>query len=262
MMRRQLRFVAAYVRLNLASAMEYRVAFVSQVIGMILNDAIMIVFWWLFFNRFPRVGGWGLADVLRLWGVVATSFGLGTAVFGNSTRLAILIARGQLDYYLVLPKDALLHALVSRMSAPAWGDVSFGIIAFLAAGGLSPASVLLYLLLCLTGCAIFVSYHVVAGAIAFWAGNSEQLANQASAALINFSTYPGGIFRGWVKILTFTLVPAALLGHVPVDLLRRPALPATLGVTGFAALAVAVAIGVFRLGLRRYQSGNLVELRG
>jgi ABC-2 type transport system permease protein len=261
-MRRQLRFVAAYVSLNLSAAMEYRAAFFSQTAGMALNNALMIVFWWLFFQRFPNVAGWTLSDVLRLWGVVAAAYGLGNALFGNCLRLAPLIARGQLDYYLALPKDALLHALVSRMGISAWGDALFGVIAFFAAGQITPLSTLLFLLLVLTGCAFFVAYHVVAGSLAFWLGNAEAFANQASGALINFSTYPGGIFRGWVKLLTFTLLPAALIGHVPVELLRHPQLLPVLGVACAALLALTLATGVFRLGLRRYQSGNLVELRG
>jgi ABC-2 type transport system permease protein len=259
---RSTRYLLSYVALNLSAAMEYRAAFFSQTVGMFLNNGIMIVFWWMFFQRFPRVAGWGLSDVLLLWGVVATTFGVGTGVFGNCTRLAQVIARGQLDYYLTLPKDPLLHALVSRMSPSAWGDASFGVVAFLAAGQLSPERVVLFVLLCAAACATFVAYNVIVGSLAFWAGNAESVSTQAGAALINFATYPGGIFHGWVRVLTFTAVPAALMGHVPVDQLRHPSAPAIAGVAAFGVAAAALAWLVFNLGLRRYQSGNLVELRG
>lgn len=261
-MKKLVRFVAAYVVLNLSAAIEYRAAFLSQVVGMAVNDGIMIVFWWLFFRRFPRVGGWGLADVLLLWGVVAAAFGLGTAVFGNCTRLASMIATGQLDYYLALPKNVLLHLLVSRSSTSAWGDVAFGLVAFVAAGDLRPTTALLFLALTATGCAVFVAYHVLVGSAAFWIGNAESFSAQASSALINFSTYPGSIFEGWIKVLTFTLIPAAMIGHVPVGLLRRFDPLAFLGVVAFAVLSVSISAAVFQVGLRRYESGNLVGLRG
>ena len=261
-MRKQVSFVFAYVELNLSSAMEYRAAFISQTVGMMVNDAMVLVFWWLFFQRFPLVGSWTLQDVLRLWGVVAVAFGLAMGIFGNCPRLAFMIARGQLDYYLALPKDALLHALVSRMSSSAWGDVLFGVVAFLVAGGLSPLKLLLFLALACAGCAVYVAYSVLVGSLAFWFGNAETLASQSSAALINFSTYPGSIFQGWVKLLTFTLLPAAFIGHVPVDQLRNPSLLPILGVFAFAAGSSALAAGAFRFGLRRYQSGNLVQLQG
>lgn len=255
-------FVGAYVSINLSAAMEYRASFVSQVVGMAVNDGVMIFFWWLFFLQFPHVGGWGLADVLRLWGVVAFAFGLGTAIFGNCTRLATLISTGQLDYYLALPKDVLLHVLISRSSTSAWGDALFGIIAFVAAGDLRLTTVLLFLALASTGCAIFVAYHVLVGSLAFWIGSSESFSAQASGALINLSTYPGSIFRGWIKLVTFTLIPAAMVGHIPVELLRHFDPLLFLGVVGFAIVATLIAFGVFRLGLRRYESGNLMTLRG
>ncbi len=261
-MRKQIAFVLAYLELNLSAAMEYRVAFISQTVGMVLNDGMMLVFWWMFFQRFPLVGGWKLTDVVRLWAIVAVSFGLGSGVFGNCMRLAPMIARGQLDYYLTLPKDALLHTLVSRMSTSAWGDVLFGVIAFLAAGSLTPVRVALFVMLALMSCAIFVAFNVIVGSIAFWFGNAETLSSQATSAIVSFATFPGGIFQGWVKVLTFTLIPAAMLGHVPVDQLRNPSPLPVLGVAAFAAGIVLLAVTVFRLGLRQYQSGNLVQLQG
>jgi len=254
--------VWAYFELNLSSAMEYRAAFLSQAIGMALNDGMMIFFWALFFRQFPQLGGWAMPDVLRLWGIVALSFGLATAIFGNCARLASLIASGQLDYYLTLPKNPLLHVLVSRMSTPAWGDVAFGLLAFALAGNVSPGSVLLFLSFALSGSALVVAYHVLAGSLAFWLGNSEALSSQASATLINFATYPGSIFQGWVKVLTFVLVPAGLVGHLPVQLLRQFDPLAYLAVLAGAAAFTLLAAGVFRLGLRRYESGSLLTLRG
>src|SRR5215212_11965788 len=99
------RFLAAYIRLNLAAAMEYRAAFIAQAAGMMLNDLVFFIFWGLFFARFPEVGGWSLADIGILWAVAATSIGLSAALFGNCTRLAGIIVQGQLDYYLSLPKN-------------------------------------------------------------------------------------------------------------------------------------------------------------
>ncbi len=229
---------------------------------MAFNDAMIIVFWWMFFQQFPQVGGWGLPDVLRLWAVAAVSFGLATAVFGNTPRIATLIATGQLDYYLGLPKNVLLHVLVSRSSVPSWGDALFGVVAFCLAGDLSPASVLLFVTFVITGGAVLVAYHVLVGSAAFWIGNSESFSAQASGALVNFSTYPGSIFRGWLKVVTLTLIPAGMISHVPVELLRRFDPLAFGGVVAFAVLSVVLAAVVFRAGLRRYESGNLLVLRG
>jgi ABC-2 type transport system permease protein len=93
------------------------------------------------------------------------------------TRLATLIAQGQLDYYLLLPRNVLLHALVSRMSISGWGDIAFGLVALGIAAASSPAWFLpLALLLVCLSCAIFVGFCVSVNSLAFFIGNAEAAA--------------------------------------------------------------------------------------
>src|SRR5215210_7333564 len=110
------RFFWDYVKTNFLIALEYRVSFVSQVIGMLINDGMWVGFWWIYFTRFQVLqGGWGVIDVMSLWAVTATGFGLCVGFFGNSLRMAQMISQGDLDYCLALPKNVLLHVLISRM---------------------------------------------------------------------------------------------------------------------------------------------------
>jgi ABC-2 type transport system permease protein len=257
-----LRFVLYYLGLNLSAALEYRAAFLAQAAGMFLNDAVFAVFWALYFARFPNVAGWQASDVALLWAVAATSIGLSAGLVGNCTRLASIVVQGQLDYYLGLPRDTLLHLLVSRSGMAGWGDVGFGLLAYVLYGRLDPASIALYVALVAASLVVYVSFLVVAGSLSFWIGSAEAAAFQAQQAVITFSLYPGAMFQGWIRVLLFTALPAGFVSHVPVQLLRSfdPLLFAVL--LGVTALSAAVATAVFRLGLRRYESGNLVGLRG
>jgi ABC-2 type transport system permease protein len=256
------RFIATYLSLNLAAAAEYRAAFLAQALGMMLNDIVFAMFWVLYFARFPNVGGWEPRDIALLWAVAATSIGLSAALLGNCSRIATIVVQGQLDYYLGLPKDALLHVLVSRSGLAGWGDVCFGLLAYLVFGRLDPASLALYALLVMLSMLIYVAFNVLAGSLSFWIGNAEATAFQAQQAAINFSVYPGAMFHGWIRVLLFTVIPAGFISHIPVELLRTfdPLLLA--GLVGFTLLSVVAAVVVFRIGLRRYESGNLVVLRG
>jgi ABC-2 type transport system permease protein len=260
---RSLRLLLACARFNLAAAMEYRGAFISQCVGMAVNNAFMMLFWLFYFDRFPGIEGWTWRELILLWGIVATSVGIGATVFGNSVRLAGLIAEGQIDYYLTMPRNVLLHVLVSRMSLSGWGDFSFGLVALgVAVTWLGIEALPLAVLLALLSCAIFVAFTVIAGSLAFFIGNAETAAQQARDAALNFSLYPGPIFQGWVKVILMTAIPAGFIAHIPVEVLRDFD-PALLGaLTGFAALIWAIALAVFSAGLRRYESGNLVVLRG
>ena len=259
---RYLRFGLACIRLNLAAALEYRGAFIAQALGMMLNDATFFIFWVLFFDRFPNVGGWGVRDVVLVWAIAATAVGLATVFFGNCLRLATIVVQGQLDYYLGLPKNVLLHVLVSRMGLAGWGDVGFGLLAYALFGPHDPAGLGLYVLLVISSTVTFIACMVIAGCLAFFIGSAEAAAFQAQQAVINFSLYPGGVYHGWVRVVLFSLVPAGFISHLPVELLRTFDPLRLAAVIAFALGSLLVAILLFRSGLRRYESGNLVLLRG
>ena len=255
------RLITAYARLNLQAAMEYRASFISQIFGMFLNDAIWLAFWWLYFTEFPVLGSWQREDVVVLWAVLATSFGVATGLFGNALSLSGVILRGDLDYYLVLPRDVLLHILVSRMSTSAWGDVAFGILVFIAFGGATPGRLALYMLSVLIVAVFFVSFFVIVNSLAFFIGSPQGLSEQLQMTLVHFASYPTTIFQGAARVVLFTLIPAGFISSVPVHVLRRfhPGFFAALVV---ATLVLTVAArAVFNWGLRRYESGNLVTGR-
>jgi ABC-2 type transport system permease protein len=256
------RLVYGYLRHNLMSAMAYRGAFVLQVFGMLLNDVMLLFFWTILFSHFPALQGWTLRDVVTLYAIVAFGFGLATIVCGNSGRVAHIIASGDLDYYLALPADPLVHLLVSRTSLPAWGDALFGVIVYLVAAPERWTTLPLFLFLGVLSGLIFVAFSVIAGALAFWIGQSQNLAMQLQNAMLTFGLYPVDIFPGMVRVLLYTLIPAAFVGSIPAMLLAEFDWGRLAGLLLVTATLLLVARGVFFMGLRRYESGNLVTTRG
>jgi ABC-2 type transport system permease protein len=256
------RLVLGYLRHNLMSAMAYRGAFLLQVVGMVLNDAMLLFFWWVLFSRLPTLRGWDLQGVMTLYGIVAFGFGVGTVVCGNAFQVARIVASGDLDYYLALPADPLLHVLVSRMSLSGWGDLLFGVLVFLVAAPERWLQLPLFLFLGLLAGVVLVAFGVIVGSLAFWIGSAEGLTMQAVNAMLTFGLYPIEIFPGVVRLLLYTLLPAAFVGSVPAELLREfswERLGLLVAVAGGLAILAAC---VFRWGLRRYESGNLVTVRG
>ena len=255
------RFVWGYVTANIQSALEYRLSFATQVFAMLLNDLMWLIFWLAYFGKFPLVAGWGRDDVVMLWAVVAAGFGLGTTICGNVFRLAGMIVRGEMDFYLALPKPVLPHALISRMSITAPGDIAFGVLVFAVIVQPTLMQCLLFGLFMITTAMILVAFGVITQSLSFWLGNAEGLAQQMTNALISFSTYPTVIFSNTVKLFLFTVIPAGFIAYVPVQLLREFSWSWFGGLLAFALGMVVLAAFVFRSGLRRYESGNLVLMR-
>ncbi|MGC9400324.1 MAG: ABC transporter permease [Anaerolineae bacterium] len=257
-----LRLIWGYLRHNLMSGMAYRGAFFMQVFGMMLNNLMLLFFWTLLFRQFPEIKGWTLSSVVALYSVVAAGFGLAVVVFGNCVHVPRIIAGGALDYYLTLPADPLIHVLVSRMSISGWGDLLFGLALYLIAVPGAWRALPLFLLLSVLVGLIYVSFNVIAGSLAFWLGQAENLAAQLRMALLNFSLYPVDIFPGAVRLLLYTLIPAAFVGSVPARLVTAFDGVWLLLLVGVTAALMLLARLIFRWGLGRYESGNLVTVRG
>lgn len=254
-------FVGAYVRTNLAVALEYRASLVSQIMGMFINDLIWVIFWVLYFTRFPVLRDWTLEDVIVLWAVVTTSFGLVGGLFSNALRIPSLVVQGQLDYYLALPKDVLVHLLVSQIRLVNLGDLLFGPVLLAFMVELTWTKALIFVAASLLSAMVMLGFSVLTGSLVFYIGNSELVSGQLFNAVVHFATYPTGIFDSTVKVLLFTLIPAGFISTLPVELVRAFHWADFLILLGAAALFLGLAVVVFRRGLRRYESGNLMMMR-
>lgn len=256
------RLLCSYVRLNLTSEYEYRAAFWSQVIAMVVNDCCWLSFWVLFFQRFPVLNDWTINDVITLWAVVAGGFGLAHGFFGNALALPSIIARGGLDTWMVYPRAVLPHLLMGKTHVTSWGDMIFGVVAYLVMVQPDALHFLLFLTLLSTVAITFVGFSVFSGSLAFFLGNSQVLSEQWRFALVTFSTYPPGIFDGAIKLVLYTLIPAAFVGYLPVEALKHFSL-CEAGLCFLGSVIFLTAGGLaFSAGLRRYESGNLTEMRG
>lgn len=256
---KEIKFLVALWQTNLQSAMEYRGAFLTQSIGMMVNNFIYFAIWLIFFDRFKDVRGWGAADMYVTFGVLASSFGLVSFLFGNAFMLSDIIAKGRLDYYLALPRPVLLHVISSRMIASGMGDFTYGFISYAMSGYFTWVGLARYVIALLFAATVFVSFLILTQSLAFWLGMTTNFSALALNAMLTFGIYPITLFDTYAKLILFTLIPAALMGAVPAEFIRaftwRALAELFFGALGFLALA----IFVFQRGLRRYESGSGIQ---
>ncbi len=258
-MKRQFIFLLALWKANLQAAMEFRATFISQVIGMILNDGVYFLIWIIFFDRFKQIKGWGLNEMFLLFGTVAAGYGLGAFFFGNAFSIADIIAKGQLDYYLSFPRPVLLHTLASRSISSGMGDFAYGVLSFILARQFSLDVLLRFILGIFLSMIIYISFLVFVQSLAFWIGNAQMISNQAQNALLTFSLYPINLFEGSAKFLLFTLIPAAFVGAVPAQFIKSFSWGTFLQLLGAALILLLLAIVSFARGLRHYESGSAIQ---
>ena len=188
-------------------------------------------------------------------------YGFSNTFFGNSTRLAYIITNGELDYYLLFPTPTLLHILISRSSTSAWGDVAFGFIVFFLA---YPFSFSHFLFLCfsiLISTITFTAFGSILGCLSFFLDSATLLSQQTMRVFFGFAMYPLDIFPNVLKVILLTVLPAALLGSYQANSVHNLNIFTMLYLALVPAILLSAAIVLFRLGLRRYESGAQVTYR-
>lgn len=239
--------------------MEYRVSFLTQVLGMMANNFIYFAIWIIFFDRFKEVRGWGLDEMYITYGVIASAFGLVGLLFGNAFWLGDIIVNGRLDYYLSMPKPVLLHVVASRTIASGMGDFSYGFLSYALSGQFSWDGLLRFIIGTLLAAMVFGAFLVLIQSFSFWLGMMSNLANLMVNAMITFGIYPATLFDSTAKLILFTLIPAALMGAVPAEFIQSFSWRTLGELTVGAAIFLALAVTVFGLGLRRYESGSAIQ---
>jgi ABC-2 type transport system permease protein len=257
---KEIKFLLVIWKANLQSLMEYRVSFLSQVLGMMLNNGIYFLIWVIFFDRFKSVRGWGLTDMYVTYGVVASAFGLVSLLFGNAFNLGDIITKGRLDYYLSLPRPVLLHAVASRSIAGGMGDFTYGFLSFLVSGVFTWDGLLRFLLAILLAAIVFAGFILIVQSLAFWIGNTSYFSGVALNAMVTFAIYPITLFDTTARLILFTMIPAALMGAVPASFVRNFGWNTLAGLALGAVVFLALAVFVFYTGLKRYESGSAIQV--
>jgi ABC-2 type transport system permease protein len=253
-------FLLSVWKANLQSAMEYRISFITQILGMILNNGFYFIFWIIFFERFDNVRGWALNDMFLVFGITSSGFGLAAILFGNTFSLSEVITGGRLDYYLSMPKPVLVHTIASRSITSGIGDFFYGIISYILSGYFSTDSLAIFITCVLLAGATLTSFLIIAHSLTFWLGNASALASLLMNAMLTFALYPISLFDGPAKFILFTIIPAALMGSVPASIIRNLTWNALGGLLLGVATLLLASIFIFHLGLKRYESGSAIQI--
>jgi ABC-2 type transport system permease protein len=249
------------MKFNISSAMEYRMSFIIQTIGMALNNSAFIFFWWILFNTVENIGGYGFEDVMRIWALASTSFGIANIFFGNTRFITQIIMTGELDTYLLQPKDPVINMICGKTSLSSWGDAIYGLLLIMIVERFLLSKIVLFLILSTTGALLLTAVMVTLHSLSFYAGNMEAFAGLMVEFMITFSIYPEGIFGGALKWVLYTIVPVAFLAYIPRAIIMSLNLSLIPLVMIVVILWVIIAYTVFYHGLKRYESGNLIVNR-
>ena len=251
-----MRGLLATLRNAVAEARANPAAMVSQLAIMVANDVVWVIFWVLFFRRVGTVRGWDGDRILLLLAVLTSAGGIALGVLANARRIGNLAVDGELDGVLALPVPPLPHLLLRRLEAINVGDLVFGLMLFAFTGSHTVARTAVFAGAVIAVAILVTGFLVLTGSLAFFIGRNEG-GELGFHAIVLLGAYPVDVFAGAVKVVLYTVVPAAFVSSVPARLIEDFSVTRALLLAGVAATFALAGWAAFTLGLRRYASGSV-----
>ena len=254
----------ALLRASVRAQLVYRLSFALLTASSALAAFMDFLMLGAIFSHLPRLGGWSLPEVALLYGIAGVAFGVTDLCVGTLDSLPQIIRDGSFDVVLVRPVGTLYQVLAREFGMRRVGKVAQGggvlayALAHLHVAWTAPKLAMLATAL-VTAPLIFGSVWVIAIAHVFWTVETGEVANAFAYGGCFIASYPINLFAGWVRDLLAFVIPMAFVSYYPaLVILGRPdpiGLPpfTPLLTPAVAAALVALAVGVWRTGVRHYR---------
>jgi ABC-2 type transport system permease protein len=243
-------------RVQFANAMNLRLAFFLELLGMMLNNAAWAVMFYFFIEAFGEIGGWTGLDSLALMGISSLGFGIAYTFASGASTFQRLIQEGGLDGFLLRPQNVVAQVLTYTFWPATLGDFFFGLLAVSVYAYLvQPPWVMffLFLLSALPVAGVFLGVSLIIGAYAFWRPDDRSVMDTLYRLFINPSMYPMGGFSVPMRTVFTVMMPSLLVGGWQVEWLLKGVWYWYPMFWVMAVLWLSAGVAIFYIGLRRYE---------
>jgi ABC-2 type transport system permease protein len=253
-----LRVFGAYAKLHARTALEYRINFLVQASFMFFNNALYLFLFYVLFQSFGTINGYTFNDVALIQGIAMIAIGLAHGLFGGTARISEWVYTGKLDLFLSQPFSALTHISISRSAQDAWGDLALGLVVIIA---IVPERIFLALVCSVIGAVAFVAVEIAINTLVFVLARPTALVRSMRYSAIALGSWPMDIYPSAVRFLVYAL-GLAFISTVPRNIVMNFSWTALGILFAVACAMLLIATWLFNAGVRRYESGNLVTMRG
>lgn len=257
---KQLDFWFSLLKLAAKSAFALKTAFFGRIVFMCLNNLILLVGWWAVFQSFNHINGWAFSDFMFMSGLVIAALSLFTLFFrGAGIHLARLIEFGELDPYLIQPRNPLFHICCSVSDASGLGDLISGCLLMFFSGLITPGNLGVIILMFLAAALLFLSMSILFSSIPFYARDASDLSERLFFIFFNIAGYPGCIYSGLAKFILIFIFPAGVMSILPIEMIHTPSFGKIITILSISVGFFGLAIFSFYQGLKRYESSNHIR---
>lgn len=272
-MARSLKLYGRFIVMFLRAKMQYRLAFVMDLMIQMVTVATNVLLYWVIFSKFKAINGWTLEQVLFMYFLGMLSYGVSGFFFNLQIGwLSGQIRRGNFDIILTKPINPLFHVVSRQFDFPAFPRLASGIVALAVLSARlhiqwTPLQAVILGGDLVGGFLIFAALWIVVGSSCFWLVNSNAMTQILLQDARSFMDYPIDIYgKGVQAILTFIL-PYSFVNYFPARLLLGAG-DYTFFSQSFDYLTLVVGVAAFcaaylfwTVSLRKYKSTGSSRLR-
>jgi ABC-2 type transport system permease protein len=245
----------------LQNSAELRTSFLTNIVGMIINNTSFILLWMFFVQSVGVIGGWTTADIIGLNGYTALCYGIILSVGGGIQKLPTYTTTGAFDRFMLSPKNLLLRVATAYFRVSAIGDIFFGVVCLTIYAVLIHASniqILLMILLIAISTTVFLAALIGINSVCFFFTDADSVSRGLFELFFTPSLFHGGAFQGIMRFIFTFAIPSLLIGALPVEIIRNISVEKLLLVSVLAAFWFIVAIKFFNWSIRKYESSNFM----
>jgi len=258
-----MKILLQYWKLNFLSLMEYKVSFLIQIFWMILNDILFVSVRYMFFLKFWSIWWMVFWDFALMMSIVVIIFAGIHIFFWWYSNIWILIEQWKLDSHLLLPKNILLRLVSSNMMISAFWDLLFVFILLYFVPNITFILIFKMVLLSTLWIFTFLWFLLIFASFHFFLWSSKNILKWMFEAVLWSTHYPPSIFEWTIlKYIFMTILPAYFVVFLPYELVVNFDLLWFLKLLFVSLLFLFLWIFTFYRGLRRYESGNMMNTKG
>lgn len=257
-----LKLLSAFLKVNIQMSLAYRA---DTVVNILLN--LMWLGWELLslsiiFSNTDTIAGWSFGELIALLGVFRLVHTLMIAlIWPNTEKFNQSIRDGSMDYTLLQPVNSMFLVTFSRITIWRTWDLILALVLIvigvnMSGGTTTPASILAFILLTMSGAVIIYSLWIVLIALTFWFTKFDNNVTILQA-LLDAGRYPATVYPVWLRIIVTFVIPIAVATNVPLQGLRGDLdLRSVLLFLAIGGICFLIASQVWKRGLKRYSGAS------
>lgn len=211
---------------DLKSKMSYRADFIISTIGMIFTNVAGFISFWILFQNFPSINGWGYYEMLFLYGFSLIALTPVQCFFDNNWNLRMRVYSGDFIKYCFRPINLFFYFQSEVFDIKGIGQFLFGLGTLIYSWnmlglGFSALMLLKMIVFLISASLVMIALQNAAASACFWMQNSFFVLDFINK-MKDYAKYPVTIFSSIFRFIFTFVIPIAFIAYYPSLVILRP----------------------------------------